>query len=336
MMIHSKPTARILLSLALSLPTLADNTPPKIAGCTALDCPNDGWDSCTVADETYVGVGVSRIADTPTALGDISLVKGVNISSSPGDPRNGGGDGGSDHGADESRPYRSVYYLGTPENLDVSSLSGCAVVFNDPPTEQFDTPKVNRSSVNTDIQASTGTCPDVIEQSCIDALTRQARGVDYQSSSGNACSSLERDLRDNAPKECSDLTGAGDGLGNFTVVSLGGLSAISSSQNSSSDCWPVLPKSDNLVLFAEDTVMGNYTNEGNLAEVYKITPILTVFTSANSSNDDPSAQLTCLKVVTTQNTEDAEGTGEDAAPLSTASMVGVSVATFVAVMFTLL
>jgi hypothetical protein len=180
----------------------------------------------------------------------------VNISES-GDPDS------STHGADETRPYKSVYYLGVPSGLDTSALSGCAVVFHDPPTRHFMEPKINGSSVNVDTRAATGSCPDVIEQSCIDALTRQARGLEYgragtnstgSSGSGSPCYALERALRENAPEECGDLTRAGDGLGEFSVVSLRDASGISPQRNSSSDCWPVLPKSDALLQFAEDTV----------------------------------------------------------------------------------
>ncbi|CEL08523.1 hypothetical protein ASPCAL11672 [Aspergillus calidoustus] len=351
-MLHSKPTAPILLSLfasfssALAQSSSGSSTsdlPAPIVGCTDVSCPNDGWDSCTVADNTFVGVGLARIADIPSSLSGLSLVKGVNISES-GDPDS------STHGADETRPYKSVYYLGTPSNLDNSALSGCAVVFNDPPTRHFEEPKINGSSVNVDTRAATGSCPDVIEQSCINALTRQARELDYgragsnSTGSGSPCDALERALRDNAPKECGDLTGAGDGLGEFSVVSLGDASEISAQQNSSSNCWPVLPKSDALLQFAEDTVRNNYTNEANLAEVYKITPILTVFTSGSGNNslvDETSAQLTCLKVVTTQNTENAENAtdadgGEDAASLSRVNVLGVTAAALGAAIFSLL
>jgi hypothetical protein len=91
-------------------------------------------------------------------------------------------------------------------------------------------------------------------------------------------------------------------------------------------------------------MQNNYTNEANLAEVYKITPVLTVFTSGSGNNslvDETSAQLTCLKVVTTQNTDNAENAtdtdgGDGAASLSTVNMLGVSAAALGAVMFSLL
>ncbi|PTU25426.1 hypothetical protein P175DRAFT_0514151 [Aspergillus ochraceoroseus IBT 24754] len=294
-----------------------------IVGCTDLGCPTHPWDSCTVADNTYVGVGLTRIADVPDALDGISLVKGVNISlPGPG--------GVGDPVTSQTRPYNSVYYLGTPRDLDVGSVSGCAVVFNDPPSRTFVSGDLN----STGIQEGSGTCPDVIEQSCIAKLTEQAQNVNYSGS--GACSALERQLRSHAPDECSDFAGAGNGLGNFTVASLGGLSSISGSQNSTSDCWPILPKSDNLAQFARDTAMGGYTATADLTEVYKITPILTVFTAGNGSLvNNTSAQLTCLKIVTTLN-PNAPGVAQGAAPLSTSNLVGVSAAALATVMFTVL
>ncbi|KAL5051256.1 hypothetical protein BDW71DRAFT_170674 [Aspergillus fruticulosus] len=327
-MIHSK-----VLFLAPIISALAQDLAADIVGCTDLDCPNGRWDSCTVAEETYAGVGLARVPDVPDSLDGISLVKGVHIE----DPQSGGNAGGD--GSETSRSFRSVYYLGTPSNLDVDDLSGCAVVFNDPPTGHFDVPKLN-DSITVDTQASYGTCPDVIQQGCIDSLTQQAGNVRYSSS--NACSALASDLRDNPPDECSDMTGSGNGLGSFDVVSLGNLSIISQSANGSSDCWPVLPKSDNLAQLYDDTTQGNYTEEGNLAEMYKITPILTVFTSNNSTNslvNNTSASMTCLKVVSTRNVTnatDSTDTDVDAAPLSTVNMAGVSVAGLATLMFVLL
>ncbi|CBF69438.1 predicted protein [Aspergillus nidulans FGSC A4] len=327
-MIHSK-----VLFLAPVISSLAQDLPTDIVGCKDLDCPNEGWDSCTVADETYAGVGLARVSNAPDSLAGISLVKGVHIE----DPKSGGNAGGD--GSEESRSFRSVYYLGTPSNLEVADVSGCAVVFNDPPTGHFDVPKLN-DSITVDTRASYGTCPDVIQQGCIEGLTRQAGKLQYSGS--NACSALASDLRNNPPDECSDMTGSGDGLGSFDVVSLSNLSTISQSANGSSNCWPILPKTDNLAQLYDDTTKGNYTEQGNLAEMYKITPILTVFTSDNSTNspvNNTAASLTCLKVVGTQdvtNATDPTDTDVDAAPLSAVNMVGASVAAIATLIFVLL
>ncbi|KAL2844140.1 hypothetical protein BJY01DRAFT_248265 [Aspergillus pseudoustus] len=182
-----------------------------------------------------------------------------------------------------------------------------------------------------------GSSPEVIEQTCIDALTRQAREVNYRSAASNSnsrdsnpCSEIEKELRDNAPEACADLTGAGDDLGRFTVVPLGGLAPILSPQNSSSDCWPGLPKSDNLLRFGEDTTMNDYTIEAHLDEVYKTTPILTIFTPGTGTSN-PSL------VVTTPNLENAKGADKGAAALLTVNNFGVVVAAAVgAVMLSLL
>ncbi|KAL6231250.1 hypothetical protein BDW75DRAFT_220725 [Aspergillus navahoensis] len=327
-MIHSK-----VLFLAPIISALAQDLPADIVGCTDLDCPNEGWESCTVADETYAGVGLARVPNVPDSLDGISLVKGVHIE----DPQSGGNAGGD--GSEASRSFRSVYYLGTPSNLDVGDLSGCAVVFNNPPTGHFDVPKLN-DSITVDTRASYGTCPDVIQWGCIESLTRQAGDVRYAGS--NACWALASDLRDNPPDECSDMTGSGAGLGSFDVVSLGNLSTISQTANGSSDCWPVLPKSDNLYQLYDDTTKGNYTEEGNLAEMYKITPILTVFAPDNSTNSlvkNTSAPMTCIKVVSSQNvtnTTDPTDTDVDAAPFSAVNMAGVSFAGLATLIFVLL
>ncbi|KAL4803346.1 hypothetical protein BDV18DRAFT_162911 [Aspergillus unguis] len=323
-MIHST-TAVFLLAPILS--ALAQDLSTDIVGCTEVDCPNNGDDICNLADESFAGIGLARIADVPDSLDGISLVKGVHVEGS------GDTDGDTDNGAEKSRPFRSVYYLGTPSGLDVNDLSGCAVVFNDPPTGHFDQPRIN-DTVDVDPRAAYGTCPDVIKQSCIDKLTEQASNVRLN---GSSCSALESNLKNNTPDECSDLTGRGDGLGSFDVVSLGNLSTISGSANSSSECWPVLPKSDNLAQLSVDTTMGNYTDQGNIAEMYKITPILTVFTGGDGGLvNDTSAYLTCLKVVTTKNTDNTTDTPVDAAPLARGSMMGVSMAALATLMFVFL
>ncbi|KAL4973672.1 hypothetical protein BDW66DRAFT_153624 [Aspergillus desertorum] len=327
-MIYSK-----VLFLAPFISALAQDLMADIVGCTDLDCPNEGWDSCTVADETYAGVGLARVSGISDSLDGVSLVKAVHIE----DPESGGNAGGD--GSEASRSFKSVYYLGTPSNLDLAELNGCAVVFNDPPTGHFDVPKL-KASITVDTRTSYGTCPDLIQQGCIESLTRQASEV--RDTGSNACSALASSLRDNPPDECSDMTGAGNGLGDFDVVSLGNLSTITQSSNGSSDCWPVLPKSDNLAQLYDDTIKSNYTEEGNLDAMYRITPILTVFTSNNSTNspvNDTSASLTCLKGVSTKNvtnSTDPTDTDVNAAPLSEVNTAGVSIAALAALMFAML
>lgn len=217
--------------------------PNNIVGCSDLACPNEnGEDRCTVGNNTFAGVGLARIPNLPSALQGLSLVKGVNISTA------GWKDSSPD---DETLPFTSVYYLGAPSSLDIDDLAGCAVTFNDPPPKHFP-----GGGNGTDVEASHGTCADVIDAKCIDTLTSRARNA---VGNGTSCSALESELRGNSVDECRDFAGSGAGLGNFSVKELAGLSPISASQNASSDCWPIAPKSDNLVEIGSDIALVRIT-----------------------------------------------------------------------------
>lgn len=234
-MVHITPaTSLALLSLLLPSALGADELRNPIVGCNDLDCPKQGADDrCTVDDHTFLGVGLARIADAPSSLEGISLVKGVNVSA---------GGAGSDNDK-PTRPFTSVYYLGTPSDIKTSNLSGCAVVFNDPPSSKFDGADLEGNTRNkTDTRAAYGTCPDVIDQKCIDALTKRASEV-ADDADGSPCSALERELKKDDLDDCKNLGGAGNGFGNFSVTSFGDLKTVS---NSSADCWPITPKSDSL------------------------------------------------------------------------------------------
>lgn len=257
-MVTFKPASLSLFLSALlasSSLTNAQSLPDDIVGCKDVSCPKEKANyRCTVDQNTFLGVGLSRIPNVPRILDGISLIKGVNISN----PEPSTNDNGPDPDwAKETRPFKSVYYLGTPSGLNVDDLTGCAVIFNDAPARSFSRPKEMTNLDNTtNLQSVSGTCPEVIEQSCIDTLTERTRRLAVTSASGSedACALLERELNGESFDECADLGGMNKGLGNFTVVSLSDLSTISGERNSSSDCWPVLPKSDNLAEIGEHTI----------------------------------------------------------------------------------
>lgn len=66
---------------------------------------------------------------------------------------------------------------------------------------------------------------------------------------------LYHELGDNQVDEYRDLTGMDQGMGGFAFTPLFDISPISELQNSSSDCWPVLPKSHNLAMIGMDTAL---------------------------------------------------------------------------------
>ncbi|EFR05184.1 hypothetical protein MGYG_08198 [Nannizzia gypsea CBS 118893] len=296
-----------LSALAFFLPffpfTLAAGE-SDLVGCNAVSCPTvDGSDRCTVGDITHIGVGISQIQNAPFALEGFSLVKGVNVSNKAND--------------DPGLPFKSLYYLSTPETTDLASLHGCAILFNDPPFKKFKYPmregKISGTSVivnMTDSRAAAGMCSEVIEQSCIDKILQKASDVAGEGNS-NTCEKLEREMKKNFD-ECTSFGGQGSSLGNFTVKSLDALITV----KNSSDCWPTKKKSDRLLEIGKVTSYRNETNTyaDYTEEAYKITPVLTVFVGGNNSLvDRTSSQMTCLKVITIQKYDVEPGRPENKA-----------------------
>lgn len=337
-----------LFSLLLSSALAQDS---DLVGCKAVSCPIEGTeDRCTVAEDIFLGIGAAPIPDVPSSLEGLSLVKGVNLTV-------GGGEA-----SENTREFKSVYYLGTPSNLEVNDLAGCAVFFNDPPAKTFRYPTElagprddNEEAQNvTDTAAASGTCSEVINQACIDRLTERARSI-INDADDNGCALLEDELNSSSFDECSDSWLGSSTLGNLTITPLENLQVISGSQNSSSDCWPVVSKADNLSEIAENTSyvrclfllprnaltnllnqQGNDTADAYTQQVYKITPVLTVFSGNGDNNlvDETTSQMTCLKVVKDRPAEDYEGGDKGAAFQVRPSLLGAGMVTLMAVVLT--
>jgi hypothetical protein len=237
-MIQLKPST-LVLALSLFVPsTLAEDgdLSSTLVGCDEVSCPKEGInDRCTVEDNTFLGIGLSRIPAVPSSLEGFSLVKGVNVSA---------GQAGNDNDNDKpTRSFRSFYYLGTPSDVETRDLSGCVVVFNDAPSKKF-------NQNGNDVRAASGNCSDVIDKTCIERLTEKATEL-ADEADGNVCTSLERELKSTSLDECNGFAGNGGNLGNFTVKLLGDLNAV----KNSSDCWPIQPKSDQLIEIASVTAI---------------------------------------------------------------------------------
>ncbi|KAK2871920.1 hypothetical protein FQN49_002697 [Arthroderma sp. PD_2] len=305
-------TIAFLLPLLLS-PIFAEDV--KLVGCDDVGCPsNRGTDRCRVEDITHFGVGVSPIPNVPSELEGFSLIKGVNNSITP-----------IQVNGSQEYPFRSFYYLGTPANTEANELSGCAIIFNNPPSKLFEYPK---EGGRTDTLAATGICSDVIEQSCIDTITQRARDTANDNTDRNACNALEQELQKDDFSECSSFGGQGTSLGNFTIKSIGDLHNI----RNSSDCWPVQQKSDNLLQIAEVISNGSSSRREDIyREAYKITPVLTVFVGGNNSLvNSTSSQMTCLKLVYHDQDPEEDGSGGSAS--AAAALGGSWLITTVAVL----
>lgn len=241
-MLQLNPTKLTLLLSLLASSTFAKDgdLSSDLVGCDEVSCPKEGADDrCTVGDNTFLGIGLSRIPDVPSSLDGFSLVKGVNVSA---------GLGGKDN--DKAlRPYKSFYYLGTPSDVDAKDLSGCVVIFNDAPDKKFDGPELEGGN-RTDTRAASGTCSDVIDQKCIDKLTERATKVAGEAGS-NTCSALVKEFKGLSLDECDGFAGKTNMLGSFTVKSLDDLDKVSNS----TDCWPIEPKTDQLLELGNVTAM---------------------------------------------------------------------------------
>ncbi|KGO38555.1 hypothetical protein PEX1_106490 [Penicillium expansum] len=315
-MIQLKPsTFTLVLSLFLSSTLAKDGElSSSLVGCNEVSCPKKGSDDrCTVEENTFLGIGLSRIPDVPSSLEGFSLVKGVNVSAALAGKEND----------QATRPFKSFYYLGTPSDVETKDLSGCVVVFHDAPSKKFDGPELEGNHNGTDIRAASGTCSDVIDKTCIEKLTEKASKLGEETN-GNVCTALERELKETSLDECDGFAGKGSNLGNFTVKSLDDFNAV----KNSSDCWPIQPKSDQLVEIASITTLKNYSAQALLEEVYKITPVLTVFARNGNSSlvNQTASQLTCSKVVTEEDASDDKDSSENTAVAIKASGFAASIA----------
>jgi hypothetical protein len=266
-------------------------------------------------------------------LSGISLIKAVGPAPLDRHESQKGVEKTSESSWGNSVTYNSVYYLGTPPSLDVSDLSGCTVVFHDTAEElSFDGVRETNN-----IEIDTGACKDVIRQDCIDPLQKIAEDAIKDSKS---CQSLDRALRDTRVDSCKDFSGYGRGLGWYTVIDAKTISPITGTENSTSNCWPVLPKSSRLSHLASDEVtvalfMYVYSLESTLIfhlkviatpngiqqEVHKITPILAVLRTDDM--DTSFSRLVCTKMVTGSN---APGMSADNSACRSPSKLGLAIA----------
>ncbi|KAF4461374.1 hypothetical protein FALBO_11829, partial [Fusarium albosuccineum] len=266
-----------LISL-LTTQGLAQALDKTIVGCDEVQCPvENGEPHCKVRNDTFTNIGLTRIPDVPESLNDFSIVKGINISG-PNDDT-----------------YVNIYYLGTPQNASLDDLYGCVAKF-DPPAKKFP-------------ENGNGTCSDVIEPACIDALQELAAKVSHTYFEG-VCEILQEELENSDIEACQNMTGPGMGIEprGIHTVKLSNLTNIEGKANSTSDCWPILPKSANLAPIFWDSVGWDSLNQGGPSpqtgydELHGIAPLLTVFMKkANTKSivNETVSRMSCIKINST-------------------------------------
>lgn len=265
-----------------------------IVGCTAVDCPsasNSTSADCRVADRKSTVIG---LANFHTSLGkdDFTWSEGVTTYDNV-DPQ-----------VEHDRIYEKNFYLGLPLSFDLttnatgSGYGACALFF----TKVTDRVKFGGNDSTT----SVGTCNDALSADCVNALLKQATeasGSFNKSSTADACKRLQSAFSDNLAPQCPQFA-TGDNWQGLEVKDLTGSDAskpLTDAENSTSNCYPTLPKSNSLTHVAAFNTSGTSVADSVVANLFSITPILTVFFPQNQSNaavvHQPEAQLTCLKAV---------------------------------------
>lgn len=256
-----------------------------IVGCAEVDCPTASGSTaaeCKLDDKTFSMIGLAKIDTNETALEGLSWVEGVAVSDS---------DGGN-------RTFDKSFYLGTPSNFSLDGTGACALFF----THVSD--RVMFGEKSDDVSTTQGTCAEALSDDCVEALISHAEGFNVTGDSTNedTCKKLQKDFEDNFDKACGSFA---DGktwvnLKYTTLSGSGGVEPISAENKTSSECWPIVPKADNLSFVRSIETTGDYLADTLSEEYYGITPILTFFFPGDSKLvSKTTAQLTCMKTIGT-------------------------------------
>ncbi|RYP48264.1 hypothetical protein DL768_005817 [Monosporascus sp. mg162] len=260
--------------VALARLSSAQELSSTIVGCADVHCPNleDSTDNvCTLVNRTFGDVGLARI---PTEIEELSWVRGNNITDDEGE-----------------RIITSSFYLGTPFELDTGDTRACAAFFHQS-TARFPGGHVDTAQ---------GTCEQAgVDSACIDALVARARALPIEDGE-DACERLQEDFLNNLDRECRGLAGTDrwESVRVRPIFGPGAPDVILSSDNLTSNCWPIEPKHHDLAFIeSHEVTTRNLTDAGTSDLFYDVTPILTVFYGAeNGLVANFSSQMTCLKVV---------------------------------------
>jgi len=251
-----------------------------LVGCAEVDCPTAGDNTtsaeCTLASATYNVIGLGNI-DTSSSIsadGDLSWTEGVSAIAN------------SDN---TGYTFEKDFYLGTPPNFNMSGTGGCAL-FLAKVSDKVVFPGNNTAD-------TVGTCADAMSQDCVDALVKQATdaaGTFGKNSTQGACQSLQNEFLANLPDACSIYAENGS-WGTINVADLT-IDPLTSAENSSSNCYPTLPKTNDLTNILSFNTTSDNSAAAITTNLYAITPILTLFYPGNGTLiSKPEAQLTCMK-----------------------------------------
>ncbi|KAH8602513.1 hypothetical protein B0O99DRAFT_302 [Bisporella sp. PMI_857] len=302
----------------------AQDLSSTIVGCLDVNCPqepnNTTENNCIISDKIFENIGLARIPVVASSnLTGFSWLEGASE------------DGGKE--GDNLRTFHKSFYLGTPPDKDLNGTGACALFFEK-------VQNLRAFDGIPDYTVSQGTCQNALGDQCVNALTKRARELDLSGlRSAEACTKLQATFQENMDDACKVYATATKWEG-ISVLPLSGPDAsgpITPDQNSTSNCWPILPKQYNLTPVTSTSTQGDYMENTTHAILFGVTPILTLFYPGNGSLlAQPESQLTCMKIIRnsiegnktiadgTHKGDDKKGAGSSFAPWG-ASLVAVLV-----------
>ncbi|KAI1294343.1 hypothetical protein F5Y03DRAFT_410872 [Xylaria venustula] len=283
--------ALAVLSLLASFGVNCQQIDETIVSCYEAGCPSSATVeqsyNCTVADRTFDYIGLRNISTAQNSLYGLSWTRGIEHT----DTNRPNFD--TDHFA-----IRSSFYLGTPPNFNLTGTGACAVFINGISSRLYS-------------RSMTGhwTCSDAMSQTCVRSLINTAKiivgGLDSGTPSADACSKLQESLLKDLDQSCLALTNdsINPWFNNLDAIPLSGTKnvpqPITSKQNSTSTCWPVLPKHNGLSLVNEYSVNLKIDAPEEIGHAFLVTPILTVLYPLTDKSiiDEPDISMSCLKIM---------------------------------------
>lgn len=255
-----------------------------LQGCAAVHCPNRYADmlspTCQVVDTDMRLIGLMNtqsdlVNDLTWTVGDSGLQNTI--------------------AGDERTVTRSLY-LGTPNSVDLTSsnlsFKGCAIFVVSPETGAYQVDGQGAPQFT-----STASCVGSMGENCVEDL--YAKVVELARSSADSdvsafCKTIAVSLQDNPPSSCYIFSQQP----RLEAVALTGPDAkqvITSSDNSTSNCWPTLPKTNDL------TKVFEYDHVAQLNQTVPwlgYTPLINVLAPVGNNTDkDVEVNLACMKIV---------------------------------------
>ena len=256
-----------------------------LQGCAAVDCPNRYQDvlspTCQVESTDMRLIG---LLSTDSSVLQSNLTWTI-------------GDSGLQSTIDgNERTVTRTFYLGVPEDVDLTSsdasVAGCAIFIISPDTGAY---QVYGQSAPQYVNAAS--CVASMGETCIDDLTIRLEQLARSTSDANAdsfCKAIADGLREESPSSCF-ITRRQPRI---EAVALTGSTApkpITAGQNSTSNCWPTLPKTNDL------TKVFEYEHVAWLNETVPwlgYTPLITVFASEQDGQERRvEVEVECMKIV---------------------------------------